>query len=139
MTKHSESVVLAQQLKQFGLIMALMIMAIFALLLPWWYAWPFSVLPWLISATFALFALLWPVGLRPVYKLWMQIGQIAGFINTRILLFLIFFLILWPVGLIARLLGHDPLGYHKSTWEKASFYMPCEQHEGDDNHMEKPF
>jgi len=50
-----------------------------------------------------------PAGLRPLYILWMTLAALLGFIMTRILLGIIFFLIFAPVGLIFRLIYKDLL------------------------------
>lgn len=47
--------------------------------------------------------LLWP------YRLWMVLGSVLGFVNTRILLGLIFYAVIWPMGAIKRRLTGDPL------------------------------
>jgi flagellar biosynthesis protein FlhB len=41
--------------------------------------------------------------------LWMKIALVLGWINTRILLSLIFFLFLTPIALFSRLFTKDPL------------------------------
>jgi hypothetical protein len=50
-----------------------------------------------------------PQGLAQVYRLWMTMGEILGWINTRILLGLIFYGIFTPLGLLMRLRGKDPM------------------------------
>ena len=48
-----------------------------------------------------------PNVLAPVYRGWMAVGHVMGWINTRIILGLFFFGVLTPMGLIARLIGKD--------------------------------
>jgi hypothetical protein len=67
--------------------------------------------------------LLFPSVLRLPHKLWMQFAGILGWVNTRVLLSLFFFVVLTPVGLIMRLFGRDPLAQRMSKeiatyWEK---------------------
>ncbi len=50
-----------------------------------------------------------PLLLRPVFVLWMSFALILGFIMTRFLLGLIFFLIFSPIGLVFRLIKKDHL------------------------------
>jgi hypothetical protein len=40
----------------------------------------------------------------------MALGHILGWINTRIILGFVFYLIVTPIGFIRRLLGKDPMG-----------------------------
>ena len=48
--------------------------------------------------------------LRPLYVGWMKFAFVLGWVNTRILLGLFFYLILTPIGLVLRLTGKDLLG-----------------------------
>jgi len=45
--------------------------------------------------------------LRRIYKVWMGIAFAMGLIVSRILLVIIFYLVLTPIGLTARLFGKD--------------------------------
>jgi hypothetical protein len=47
--------------------------------------------------------------LEPVYILWKRFAYILAWINTRIILALVFFIIFTPLGLIMRLFRSDPL------------------------------
>jgi len=47
--------------------------------------------------------------LGPLYFLWMRLAGVLGWINTRILLGLMFFLVVTPIALIGRLSGRDAL------------------------------
>ena len=55
-------------------------------------------------------ALVIPRSLAWVYGRWMALGHILGWINTRIILGLVFYLVVTPTGMIRRLLGKDPMG-----------------------------
>ena len=43
------------------------------------------------------------------YRAWMKIGYILGWVNSRIILGLVFLIVLQPISLIMRIFGHDPL------------------------------
>ena len=43
------------------------------------------------------------------YKSWMALGHVLGWINSHIILGLVFILILLPISCIMRLTGYDPL------------------------------
>ena len=47
--------------------------------------------------------------LRPIYLGWMKLAFVLGWLNTRILLGLFFFLVMTPVGLVIRIFGRDLL------------------------------
>jgi hypothetical protein len=62
-----------------------------------------------------------------VYKVWMRVAFILSWVNTRIILFVLFYLILTPIGLVLRLFKVDLLERRKQAetyWkikEKAGF------------------
>ena len=43
------------------------------------------------------------------YRAWMKLGHILGWVNSRIILGLVFLFVLLPIALIMRIFGHDPL------------------------------
>jgi len=50
-----------------------------------------------------------PTALAPAYRAWMWLADVLGWINTRVILGVVFFVVFTPVGLVMRLLRHDPL------------------------------
>ena len=56
-----------------------------------------------------------PILLKPIYILWMTFAVILGWIMTRVILSIIFYFIITPIGLITRLLGEDFLALKKSN------------------------
>ena len=125
-----------QELRKFGLIFSIFIVGIFALLIPYIVNKDMSVWPWYIAAASTGLAFLFPQGLIIIYKPWMKFGAIAGWINTRIILAVLFYLIVLPTGLVMRLLGKDPMarGFDKKL---ASYRVTNEIQ--DKNHMETPY
>ena len=47
------------------------------------------------------------------YNTWMKLGNILGWLNSRIILGLVFLFILQPIAYIMRIFGHDPLKLKK--------------------------
>jgi hypothetical protein len=66
---------------------------------------------WAISVGGALvgLGLALPSTLRHIHLVWMKIGHVLGYINTRILLGVIFYGLITPMGMIMRVLGKDPM------------------------------
>jgi hypothetical protein len=50
-----------------------------------------------------------PRALAPIHKGWMWIGHILGWINTRILLGIVFYGLITPIGMVFRLMGKDTM------------------------------
>ncbi len=78
--------------------------------------------PWLLGGAglFLVAGLFLPTLLRPIYIGWMKFAFLLGWINTRLLLGIFFYLILTPTGLVMRLFGRDPL--HRKLDKKAASY-----------------
>ncbi len=80
-----------------------------------------------------------PTMLRPIYKLWMGLALVLGFIMSHVLLAVVFFALVTPIGLIMRLFGHDPLGRRVAPpngtyWKDREAYDPH-----DRERMERSF
>jgi saxitoxin biosynthesis operon SxtJ-like protein len=50
-----------------------------------------------------------PSFLRPVYVAWMAVAWPIGWTVSHLLLLLVYYLVLTPIGLVMRLFGYDPL------------------------------
>jgi hypothetical protein len=54
-------------------------------------------------------ALVAPRILAPAYRAWMKLAEVLAWINTRIILGVVFYGVVTPIGLVMRLLGRDPM------------------------------
>lgn len=76
-----------------------------------------------------------PIILKPLYKVLTTVGHAIGWVNTRILLGIIFYVIFTPIGILSRLLRKDLLDKRlnkdaKSYWnEKDKGVFTKEQYE----------
>ena len=50
-----------------------------------------------------------PTWLSPIHRGWMWIGHVLGWMNTRILLAVIFYGLITPIGIVFRVLGKDTM------------------------------
>ena len=98
-----------KKLRDYGLIMAGVLSVVFGLALPFAFGKQLPVWPFAAAIVFAAAALLKPNLLSGVYAIWMKFGHIAGTINSKILLTLVFFLLILPYGLVLRIAGRDTL------------------------------
>lgn len=74
-----------------------------------------------VSCVFIFMGLISPVLLRPVYIAWMRFAFILGWINTRVILVVLFYLVFTPIGLLMRLFRVDLLERKNkadSYWKK---------------------
>ena len=102
-------------LREFGLLIASLFPVIVGFLIPYINGHSFQL--WTVwLALFSLsFALLKPNLLLYPYKFWMIIGDILGWLNSRVILGIVYIMVLIPISLIMKLLGHDPLKQKKSN------------------------
>jgi len=70
---------------------------------------------WAIAAALFFTGMALPILLRPVYWVWLKIAAGLAWFNTRLIMFLIFYLVFTPVGLVLRLLRKDLI---KQRWDK---------------------
>lgn len=63
-----------------------------------------------------------PAAARAFDGAWMRLAHALGWINSRILLALLFYLVMTPIGLVQRLVGRDTLRRRGST--STSYWVP---------------
>ena len=57
------------------------------------------------SIVFLSLAFICPLLLKPVQKLWMSLAVLLGWFMTRVILIILFYLVVTPIALLARLCG----------------------------------
>jgi hypothetical protein len=90
-----------------------------------------------LGAALVLLALVFPRLLFWPNKAWMALAEILSFVMTRIILALVFFLIVTPIGVIKRLFGWDPL--HRRGARQESYWRPYSERQKDPRHFEKMY
>jgi hypothetical protein len=90
-----------------------MAMVLLCLLLGYWGKLP-KFLP--LSIALLLLTMVWPAAFKPLATLWFGLSHLLGNVVSRIILTLIFFLLVTPIGLIRRWLRSDSLQLKK--WKK---------------------
>ncbi len=78
-----------------------------------------AVWPWFaaLAGFFLLFGFVWPTGLKPVQKAWMTLALLMGFVMSRVILTVLFYLAFAPIGIILRLMGKDLLDMKRDRGE----------------------
>lgn len=94
--------------RRFGLTVGLAFLALSLLL--WWRDHEAArAVTGVLALLFLAAALLVPSRMGPVFRAWMRVGLAISRVTTPIFMGAIFFLVITPVGLVARALGHRPL------------------------------
>lgn len=91
-----------------------------------------------IAAFFFFSGLLTPGLLKPVFIFWVKLGSLLGWVNSRIILIAMFYLIFSPFGLIMRLFKKDLLDM-KIDKKKESYWIKSEEKEFDRLNYERQF
>lgn len=123
-------------LRSFGLTTGAIAAVLFGLLLPWIIGHGFPLWPWIVGGTLAVWALLAPATLHPVYRAWMAVGHVLGWVNTRIILGLVFYFVVLPMGGIMRVFGKDPMARRFEAQTPTYRVLSTDQTK---NHLERPF
>jgi predicted membrane metal-binding protein len=111
--------------RSFGYVMA----AFFALvaLFPLLHG-PLSSIRWwalVVAAAFLALALLWTAPLRPLNRAWLKLGLLLSKIVSPIVMMLLFYATVTPVGVLMRWTGKDPLRLRRNA-AAASYWIPRE-------------
>jgi hypothetical protein len=123
--------------REFGLVVG----GVFVLLAGWWlYRGKFGsavqiLLP--LGGLLVLLGLVWPRALVLPNKAWMLLAEGLSYVTTRVILALVFFLIVTPIGVIKRLSGWDPLSRRSASSE--SYWRPYSERQRDRRHYEKMY
>ncbi|MBV8774039.1 MAG: sxtJ [Deltaproteobacteria bacterium] len=123
------------ELRHFGLLLGILIVVVFAgipllrhhIILRW---------PWLIAAVLWILALIAPRALGYLHRGWTLLGSGLGWLNTRVILSLLYFLAVLPIGAVMRLAGRDPMR-RKFEPEASSYRVQSAARRS--NHLEQPY
>ena len=94
-----------KNLRNFGLIFAFLLTLIASYLL--WRGKDNAEILFILSAVFLLSSLALPKILIPIYKPWMFIALAIGWFITRIIIIVLFYVVVTPIGVIMRLVKKD--------------------------------
>ncbi|MDX8411096.1 MAG: SxtJ family membrane protein [Mariprofundaceae bacterium] len=123
-------------LRQFGLMLAGFVSGIFGLLLPWIWGFALPLWPWVFGVVCLVWAMAAPASIRPLYMGWMRVAMLIGEVINRLLLGVVFYLVIFPMGFIMRLMGKDPMA---RKLDKSIKSYRVRSKTPPKEHMEKPF
>ena len=104
-----------RELRKFGFIVGLSFPIIFGFIIPLIMGHPFRFFTVILSLPLIILGIFKPSSLNFIYKGWMLFGQVLGWLNSRIILGVVFILMLLPIALIMRFFGYDPLKKRKNN------------------------
>lgn len=124
--------------RDFGVVVG----TVLALLGAWWlYRGKFpGVRPYFLGVGAALVALglVFPRALVWPNRAWTGLAEALAFVMTRVVLALVYFLVVTPIGVIKRLTGWDPLS-RRAPRGTGSYWKPYPERQQDTRHYEKMY
>ena len=123
-------------LRRFAFTMCAIISLLFGLAIPFLFGHSWPIWPWVIGVVLIIWGAIMPVTLRPIYHIWMRFGLIMSKITTPLILGILFYLVLTPVGLIMRIFKNDPMARKFDNSESTYRVVRDESINTD---FEKPF
>ena len=112
-----------KQLRHFGLLVG----GIFGVIGLWPMVWRHQPMrSWALVLAVALIVpgLVAPRILSPVHRAWMKLGEGLAWVNTRIILGVVFYVVVTPLGILMRLVSHDPMRRKLERTEE-SYRLRC--------------
>ena len=123
-------------LRKFGLTTGSIVAVLFGLALPYLFEWPWPRWPWIVGAVLIGWALVLPASLKLVYLNWTRLGLLLNRIVSPIVLGVVFFVVVTPMGLLMRATGRNPM--KKPTGTDEDSYRVASTTK-DANHLERPY
>ena len=97
-----------------------------------------AVLP--LGILFIVVGHVFPSMLKSLQKAWLAVGIIMGWVMTVVILTLLFYLVVTPIGLVMRLLGKRPLDIEFPEGDsKKTFWNYRENRELDPSQLERQY
>ena len=91
-----------------------------------------------LAGFFLLFGVVYPPLTRPVFWVWLILARILGYINTHVLLALVFYTMFTVIGVVMRLFGRDPMDRARQP-ERDSYWQRRETPLLPHDHYERQF
>ena len=122
-------------LRRFGLTTGAIVAMLFGLFFPWLLERAVPVWPWVLAGILIIWGLIAPSSLGPVYRIWMRFGLLLNKVTSPVIMSLVFFLVVTPMGLLRRMFGHSMPKHHDAT--ATSYRIISKKANPED--LERPF
>jgi len=90
----------------------------------------------ILGGVLVLPGLIMPTILRQPYKYWMKLAHVLGWINTKVILTVMFYVVFTPAAFVMRLLRKDPMN-RRFDPNADTYRVPCQPREA--GHMRHQF
>ena len=124
-----KEIISRKKLREFGLLIGLGFPILLGWLLPSIFGHELRLWTLWLGIPGLILGLTAPRLLKYPYKIWMALGHALGWINSHIILGLVFILVLQPIAYIMRLTGYDPL--RRRRIGETTYRENCKDHRTD--------
>jgi hypothetical protein len=125
-----------KELRSFALTISVALGIVGALVL--WRRGPMGFIFIAIGAVILFAGLVSPKSLTILYKVWMALALVLGLAMSHIILALVFYIVLSPIGFLIRILGKDPLTLRDDP-KAESYWVKREKKEWHRDNYEKMY
>jgi hypothetical protein len=125
------------ELRKFCFGMAAGFFLFFYLLVPWIFSHSHPRWAIVVALIFLVLAIVNPLWSYPIYRVWMPVAGVVGWVNSRLLLGLVFYGIFFPVGRFMR--WRNKLDYQFDWNAQQKSYLISNHKKFNRNDMENPF
>lgn len=108
-----------KQLREFGYVIGLGFPIILGWFIPFLLGHEFRSWTLWIGLPSTILALLSPMLLYWPYKAWMALGHLLGWLNSHIILGVVYIIVLQPIAIFMKALGHDPLRRKQNSGQES--------------------
>ena len=125
-----------KELRKFGITIGIFLGLLGMLF--WWRAIGYYCCFFIISITFLFFGLALPILLKPIHKVWMTLSIFMGWVSTGIILSVLFYIVVAPIGLLTSLFSNSFLDLKFSS-NSDTYWILRKETEKDRSDYEKQF
>tara|TARA_B100001287_G_C22296784_1_gene350931 strand:+ start:50 stop:445 length:396 start_codon:yes stop_codon:yes gene_type:complete len=104
-----------KQLREFGLLLGFLFPFLIGFVIPIIFDHAIRIWTLFVGLTLIILGLFSPNYLQYFYKKWISLGNSLAFLNSHIILGMVFILVLMPISVIMKLLKYDPLKIKKES------------------------
>lgn len=108
-----------KKLRDFGLLVGFCLPTFIGFLLPYFGGHDFKIWTLLVGIILIFLGIIQPFLLIYPYKIWMKVGYILAWLNSRIILAIVFIFVLQPISLLMKFFNYDPLKQNEKNKKKS--------------------
>ena len=123
-------------MREFAFVTGVIVAVLFGVFFPWLLEARFPLWPWIAAGVLGGWGLVAPLSLQPIYRGWMKLGLFISKVTTPLILGIVFYGMILPMGLIMRMVRRDPM-LRRFDDAAESYRVECDK--APRTNVERPF